>query len=241
MRNLCLLFILLISSTAQAFILINREYRLANAHEVKLQIASGGCVANGISNDELKGYIEEMLDDYWNTVTDSRLYIKFEEGDSGRSLSENGLPGQIIVGCDPLGSSGPSGFATRNDTNNGCSVTLNGTTLVPGGFTREGMMGLIIHEFGHCVGLGHSDDPASVMTYRTTPWVQPKRLSRDDMDGVAYLYPYESKAGIFGSCSVIASEDAHGRQEPFFLSLLMGLLLAAAIRFSYKLGTHLKG
>lgn len=53
--------------------------------------------------------------------------------------------------------------------------------------SRSDRIGVIAHEIGHAIGLGHAKDKASLMYYK----VQDQRtsLGQDDMDGVTYLYP----------------------------------------------------
>jgi Matrixin/Carboxypeptidase regulatory-like domain len=46
---------------------------------------------------------------------------------------------------------------------------------------------VLLHEFGHTVGLGHSSDPDAVM-YATYQGVR-RSLNHDDQEGVTYLYP----------------------------------------------------
>lgn len=45
---------------------------------------------------------------------------------------------------------------------------------------------LVIHEFGHILGLGHSDDPKDIMYYSVSPG---KRLSSTDRTNLAKKYP----------------------------------------------------
>lgn len=192
---------------AQAFVLTDPDYRLAKPQDTVVNIASGGCQANGIPNSQLKSAVQTAIDQYWNTIAETKLRLRVGD-EVPRSLGV-GLadPGEILIGCTPLGSGGPSGV-TYNDKGKGSSViVLNGTTLVPGGFTDEGLLGVIAHEMGHSIGLSHSNDNASVMTYRSNGWSPaPTYLSQDDKDGVAYLYPNEGYAsGLLGGCSAQAS------------------------------------
>jgi hypothetical protein len=56
---------------------------------------------------------------------------------------------------------------------------------------------------GHALGLAHSADAASVMTYESHQWgPAAKFLSQDDKLGVTYLYPRKGLAGgILGGCT----------------------------------------
>jgi hypothetical protein len=228
MKILISVFTILLSlASLEAFILISPTYRLANPTEVIVEISSEGCRDNGISDAELTGYLEEAVDDYWNTVPDSLLYLKVE-GNSTYSATEDAPAGKIIVGCGSLGS-GIAGVANPNNTGNGCRVRLASGVYIGGSIVRESLMATLIHELGHCVGLNHSNDTASVMTYNDKVYVKPAALSRDDKDAVTYLYPYESKGSVFGSCSLIASEGNNSTRSGW-LVLLCGFLLTVGIR-----------
>lgn len=48
--------------------------------------------------------------------------------------------------------------------------------------------GVLVHEIGHLLGLGHSADPAATM-FPTTSGLRWRSLEKDDVDGVCALYP----------------------------------------------------
>lgn len=217
-----IVFFLLFIHQVSAFILIDPNYRLANPEDTVVYIASGGCVADGVSNDLLSEHIEESIDDYWNTVPDSRLYMKLE-GETTYTVDDNPPSGAIVIGCGSL-PDGIAGGAIRNNSNDGCRIIMRASLFLT---NRESAMGTLIHEMGHCVGLGHSDDTASVMTYNATSYVQPAALSRDDKDGVTYLYPYESTAGLLGGCSALAGGT--GSEGQSVLDYLVFLLAFVSI------------
>ena len=219
------------SLSVSAFILIDPGYRLSNPEDVRLGVVAGGCSGNGISDAELVGYLEEAVDDYWNTVPDSLLYIKVV-GEIARESNGEASPGTIFVTCDTL-SDGTLGVANVNSTNNGCRLRMS-DKYIGGSLNREDFMGTLIHELGHCVGLNHSDDTASVMTYNATVYVQPAALSRDDKDGVTYLYPYGSEAGLFGSCSLLASSGERPQGTGFLIALLSFIGTLVVTRMLFK-------
>ncbi len=230
--------IFLLSKPAAAFLLISQDYRLATPSTTKVNIASGACRANSMSDDELNTAIDDVLKRYWNTVSESRL--RLERGiEVGRSISGHADPGEILIGCLPLGMSAASGVTTPNPSETGSKITLNGTTLIPGGYYYEGLVGLIAHEMGHAIGLHHSGDAASVMTYESHNWgASPKYLSQDDKNGVVYLYPNESETyGILGACArQVDAAPLHGSRShsgPIYLLELVVIFLG--IRLSSRL------
>ena len=71
------------------------------------------------------------------------------------------------------------------------------------GFTDEKLAIIIAHEIGHMLGLGHVSDPASLMYFNVSE-KELLALSRDDAEGVTYLYPrQEPFAGEFMGCGTL--------------------------------------
>lgn len=67
---------------------------------------------------------------------------------------------------------------------------------------------VIAHELGHVLGLGHASERASLMYFDTTSKTA-LALSRDDVDGIAYLYPRnEPFAGEFWGCGTLSKGDS---------------------------------
>lgn len=90
--------------------------------------------------------------------------------------------------------------------------------------SRDDRIGVIAHEIGHAIGLGHSKEKKALMYYK----VQDQRtsLGQDDIDGVTYLYPVKIDAcGLMDSLvsSTIAltkdksdDDDQNGGGTPFW-------------------------
>lgn len=221
-----LLFSLLLSTDARAFLLIHPQYRLHNPEETTVNIAAGGCQSNGISNAELKAAITRSIDRYWNTVSESRL--KMKTGDEvSRSLGAGADPGEIIVGCQAMGVSGSAGVTVPDYARGSAAVALNSDQFTPGNYTADAMVGVLAHELGHAIGLNHSGDPASVMTYETHEWgPAPKYLSQDDKDGVVYLYGNEAMlGGLLGGCTAVAADRPRRPISPWAYLLELTVLL----------------
>jgi Matrixin len=218
------IFSLLISPHAQAFLLVHPQYRLKDPENVSVNIASGGCQGNGVSNDELKAAITRSIERYWNTVAESRL--KMKTGDEvAATLAGGAEPGEVLVGCQALGIGGSAGVTNPNIAEGSATIALNSDQFTPGNYTAEGMIGVLSHELGHAVGLNHSGDPASVMTYESHDWgPSAKYLAQDDKDGVVYLYGNEANLGGFlGGCSAIAADRPQAPVSPwaYFAELLL--------------------
>lgn len=228
------LSLLLISYSSSAFILIDPDYRLSDAEKVTVNIASGACRSNGMSDEELRGAISLAIRKYWNTVSESRLRLKLGEEVSTPITGQAGA-GEILVGCQNIGASA-SGVTNPNASKNGAKISLNSTMFVPGGYYPDGLTGVLSHEMGHALGLAHSADAASVMTYESHDWGPAANyLSQDDKLGVTYLYPRKGVAGgILGGCTSDArtldqkNEFSWPAFVELFVLLFIGQLLSTA-------------
>lgn len=228
-----LLFISLFYSTfSQAFVLLNPKYELKDPTKAKVMISSEGCTANGVSDGEIVEGIKYAIE-FWNDVPESRLKLTYG-GKSSASLTDPRIPvNEIIVGCGPLPNVSILG-ATQHDRENGSARVAMNEAVYTGSYNKNSFIGTMTHEIGHGVGLYHSKDPASVMTYSDHAWVDiPKYISQDDVDGVVYLYPNEAVAGGFlGSCSSFAADE--GTKHHFYFDVFIGFLSMFAVAFIFK-------
>lgn len=99
-----------------------------------------------------------------------------------------------------FGNRGLVGGTTLRFTDNECSaisatILLNAMDFTfllphqqPGGYKLD-LMNVIVHEFGHWLGLNHNTIPDSVMKGNSTSLDRYTRLGQVDIDGVCTLYP----------------------------------------------------
>lgn len=221
MKLFYFLFTLTIASTAGAFVIMTDGYRLADPKNTVVNYNSASCTAVGISDADVRGSIEQSIAQYWNTVTESELRLTMGGPVDRNSLAQANA-GEILVTCGNAGA-GNAGV-TNNDPDRGTSFIVMSSLLA--GDTPE-FMGVLTHELGHSIGLLHSDDSASVMTYNDHGWgPKPNFLAQDDKDGVTYLYPTEGKlGGLIPGCTVEAragSTDPRGLlgELTFWLALV---------------------
>lgn len=176
-----------------------------------------------ISQDLLVALIDQAVS-VWNAVPTSGLTL--ERGSAVSETVQDYLAGKAtltpLVACDinfkndndadpDLVPAATRVTADGNGNVSSAAVILNAQL---GTFAEFSMLSTaeqsvaISHEMGHALGLGHSSSSQALMYYSIGDKSSPI-LTRDDMDGIAYLYPRsEFSAGPFG-CGAV-----HGTRAP---------------------------
>ena len=210
------------------------------------------CVSAGLTVYELRDLIEPAIDKFWNRVPTSSLRLK----DGGFSTHTTNInDGRLCAPTDSACTSGPSPIAPAKDiiiacNNNalnfgganvlavtipnnfsgksitGAIILINESSTIFSTLSKSDQIGVIAHEIGHAIGLGHTDNKAALMYFKTVD--QRKALGEDDIRGVSYLYPMNIDGfGLLGGCGTIQNKDGTpGANLPFWQ---MGAALAVMI------------
>lgn len=197
----------------------------------------------------------------WNDAPNSAL--KIQQGGSatlpgtitdyvGNSATSYAPAGNAIIYCDSNfgANSGEDanripGFATgqypgSDNKIKSCLMVLNiqaGATANISTMSPNVVNNILTHEIGHCIGLGHSADTEALMYYSTNSGRQTV-LAKDDIDGVAYLYPKEDLNGFFKGCSAIAYSKGYTPKSSsmtVFLNLMSELVFLFGFLYLVKL------
>jgi hypothetical protein len=241
-----LIFTFFFLSQAQAFTLNNNFGASFDSHRVKVHVAGDTtCARSGLTVYELDDLIKEAIDEFWNRVPTSSLrLIPGEPTGIINNINDGKLCGPtddacisgstgnvippvtgIVIACNTLPSNFgqnnvlavtiPNNFAGRRIK--GAVILINEVSTAFSRLSREDKIGVIAHEIGHAIGLGHTEDKAALMYYRT---VELRRaLGQDDIDGVSYLYPVK-----FDGCGAMGTIDDGQKIDPMIGQMIIGFI-----------------
>ena len=234
------------SNTAQGF------YQ----NKVKIHIANTDCSNAGFSTNKYVSMIKSAVKNYWNKVPTSALYLEVEgiktsidiTGDEHSDALLKTPKNTILAGCNEsaadFNEEGILGSALMSCSGSSCRAVLilnahPDTSLSD--FSDSDIEAVIAHEIGHAIGLGHSEYQHNLMYYSVSGKNQ-KWLGQDDIDGVSYLYPHDSEAGLLGvsllgNCGAVASVKANEHPNLIMsqiVSLFLGIFMVLMI-YSMKL------
>lgn len=136
--------------------------------------------------------------------------------------------------ADVLAVSVPNSFSGRKIK--GAMILINDNSTGFVNLSREDKIGVLAHEIGHAIGLGHAlnKNPEALMYYKEVGLRT--NLAQDDIDGVTYLYPRQIDAcGLFGGFGSTINDDRKG--PPFWqmlASLAFMLMVFELIRMLRK-------
>lgn len=253
MKTIFILSILL-SSQVLAYTLNNNFGASFKDSDVNVNIDELTTCANaGVSVEDLRDMIDPAVEKFWNRVPTSKLRLKFGGfSNTTTNISTGRLCAptddecitdagatviapvkDIVIACnnnsnnfkDPnvLAVTIPNNFSGKKIV--GSVILINDWSTSFANLSRSDKIGVIAHEIGHAIGLGHTDDKAALMYYRTVNLR--KTLGEDDMRGVSYLYPMQLDAGgLLGGCGTIQAAGTPPTNPPFWpMAISLGVLI----------------
>lgn len=240
MKNILFLLILLSFKTF-AFTLNsqnNSQFKGWANPEVKFLINTANCPASV----DVTSIVSDALA-VWNNVSSSHVKLSLE----GTTTSVT-YANPVTIMCDTNYGNGDQAIA---DGSPGAAVVQpsSGDTITSGimylnassgranikNLSRTLVAVVLAHEFGHLLGLGHSQDVNALMYYNAS-LKSNLALAQDDIDAITYLYPRDELSGDKAlGCALVKNMD-HLKPPPTLnkMIIILFLLMPLFLLFIYR-------
>lgn len=156
----------------------------------------------------------------WNDVADAYIEMSVEFSDQAALNNEDRIF-SIVVGKTNLTTAAYADPTLEDKVIADCDIAVSER-----GSTARFMAYTLMHELGHCLGLGHNhSDYAAVMGYSRTD--RSLSLGLDDEAGLVFLYPSSAvgKPKELAGCGVIGGRGSSN----FWMFLLLCLPILAGL------------
>jgi hypothetical protein len=240
-----LLLALFISSDAYAFVLLSgpKEARIDVSEDNPRIIFDLGMDPPSIEkkNEFMDGaYADQSDQDFWltlvqlaiqpwNNVADAYIELDVALSDQA-TLDKEDRIFSIVVGKTNLSSSAFAAPAIENEKIVDCDINVSDR-----GSSAKSLAFTLMHEIGHCLGLGHNhSDYSAVMGYARTD--RSLNLGLDDEAGLIYLYPHANvtKPRELAGCGVISGVNSSPVGLPLCLLAPLCLPIIRRVREKFQ-------
>jgi hypothetical protein len=240
-----LLALLFSSSDLQAFVLLSgpREARMDVSEEnprIVFELSLDppaikekdnfldGAYAD-LSDEDFWMMLVQLAIQPWNDVADSYLEMDVTFS-ANAALDKEDRIFSIVVDKTNLTTSAYAAPGIEEKTIVDCDIAVSER-----GATARSLAFTLMHEIGHCLGLGHNhSDYSAVMGYARTD--RSLTLGLDDEAGLIYLYPHSSigKPQELAGCGVLSGSTSSNSGSLLFLLAPICLPLTRRLREKFK-------
>jgi hypothetical protein len=185
----------------------------------------------GLSDDELFPILVRLAMKQWNDVTGSFVKLTLEEG-GNPDFTGDDLVNSIVFGNANLSTAALAYPTIESAVIVDCDIKVSNRSV-----STTDMAYTLLHELGHCLGLGHyHTNYQSVMGY--SHGSTSLKLAPDDKAGIIFLYPdpalSDGKVHELVNCGTIApngGQNRHRHGDGFSLVLLpIALIIVLTIK-----------
>ena len=163
----------------------------------------------------------------WNRVPGSYLHLGLISDENITSDSEDKIHSLVIKSESSLTTAAYAVPITRDGKIIDCDISITDQTT-----SAKSLAYTLIHEVGHCVGLGHAhSNYGAIMGYARQP--VSLSLGADDMAGIIYLYmdpDYDGPIHEFLGCAAVGIPKNGMGGFVLYLLLLFPLLILMLMR-----------
>jgi len=198
--------------------------------EIEFSVNPSGWSA---SNPDLDAAVSDALAS-WSEVPGCAMRLRLGTDDTSGCGWRADHHNRISVDCDGfiagsgcssvIASAGPRRVSSETRVVNGVTFrrVLESDLVLQDGFcdlfvNPSYLRFVLAHELGHCIGLGHSSDPAATMYFQFSApnGERGAELSEDDRDGARFIYPGETAPPALEITSPDPGEAMVGRSYAF--------------------------
>ena len=171
-------------------------------------------------DDQLYTALAQEAAGIWSDSIDSYVRILLAEPHQQRTAQ---ISVEFIENSSSLAATGFAEFDMTSDS--GSPIHCSVTVFTSPAYSLLGIAKTILHEFGHCLGLGHSLIPESIMSYHNDK--NEFDLDIDDHAALARLYPISGSPQLAPGCGVGLQKKTTSKYQVYlFLALLLTPIIA---------------
>jgi len=182
----------------------------------------------GLSEHDFMGSLLTLAVKQWNSVQGSYLRFVVVEDSSAAENSNDKRHAIVVKTSSDVATAAYASPIIEGNRIVDCDIVINDSKT-----TASYLAQVLVHEMGHCVGLGHNhSNYKAIMGYSRGPGSY--KLAVDDMAGVRYLYPDPATGSLSTTAIQQLACGVIGGKGDFFLISWLFLSLPCLLSLAMK-------